>query len=313
MEVAATSAWQDAAIAASLLAADPALGGAVVRGGPGPVRDAWLEALRAGLPFGAPVRRVPLHASEEQLQGGLDLAATLRAGRPVALRGLLAAAVGGVLVLAMAERVEPDAAARLAHALDTPGTRLVALDESEDDDAPPPDGLLDRLAFHIDLRAVRWRETEASVLCSVSDAGASRAVAVPDAIRDALCATALALGVFPLRASLLALRAARAAAALAGRDCVEAADAELATRLVLAPRATVMPAPPEAPPPPTDPQDGHEGDNQGDGDQDHPTESPPRSEPPLGDLLLEAARAALPSHVLAGLAGEAARSARGGT
>ena len=51
--------------------------------------------------------------------GGLDLAATLRAGRPVAERGLLAEADGGIVVVAMAERLPAGTAARLAAVLDT--------------------------------------------------------------------------------------------------------------------------------------------------------------------------------------------------
>src|SRR5919107_42228 len=98
---------------------DPAgLGGASLHSMPGPVRDAWLGLLRGLLPAGAPWRRVPLPVGDGRLLGGLDLAATLRAGRPVAERGLLAEADGGVLLLAMAERVTPLAAARLTAALD---------------------------------------------------------------------------------------------------------------------------------------------------------------------------------------------------
>ena len=52
-----------------------------------------------------PVRHIPLHIADGRLLGGLDLNATLLAGRPVAERGLLAEADGGVLVLAMAERL----------------------------------------------------------------------------------------------------------------------------------------------------------------------------------------------------------------
>ena len=44
-------------------------------------------------------------SATDRLLGGLDLAATLRAGRPMPQRGLLAEADGGVLVLAMAERL----------------------------------------------------------------------------------------------------------------------------------------------------------------------------------------------------------------
>ena len=88
-----TSAWDDAAQAAALLAVDPAgAGGVVLRALPGPVRDRWLELLRDLLPPSSPWRRVPSHVSDDRLLGGLDLAATLESGRPVASRGILAEA-----------------------------------------------------------------------------------------------------------------------------------------------------------------------------------------------------------------------------
>ena len=108
---AALAVWADALRAAALLAADPVgLGGAVLTAGHGPARERWLAALRQALPAAAPMRKLPLHAGDDRLLGGLDLAATLASGRPVAQPGLLAETDGGVLVVAMAERL-PDAGA----------------------------------------------------------------------------------------------------------------------------------------------------------------------------------------------------------
>jgi len=98
-----SAAWSDALRAACLFATDPAgFGGVNVRAHAGPVRDEWLRVLRQLLPGGAAFRRVPVHVTEARLLGGLDLAATLGQGRPVAERGLLAEADGGVLLLSSA-------------------------------------------------------------------------------------------------------------------------------------------------------------------------------------------------------------------
>ncbi len=106
-------AWANALQALALFAASPPeFGGVAVRAGAGPVRDAWLKLLTETLAADTPLRRVPLHVRDDRLLGGLDLAATLRAGRPVEQKGLLAEADGGIVILAMAERLDAGTSAR---------------------------------------------------------------------------------------------------------------------------------------------------------------------------------------------------------
>ena len=120
------AAWHDALAALALFAADPVgLGGIAVRAGPGPVRDRFLALLRETLPAGTPLRRLPPHTGDDRLLGGLDLAATLQAGRPIEQKGLLAEADGGVVLLAMAERVDAMVAARLCAAMDLGAVTLL--------------------------------------------------------------------------------------------------------------------------------------------------------------------------------------------
>jgi magnesium chelatase subunit D len=327
--------WADALRAAALLAVDPwGFGGVALKAGHGPVRERWLTVLRSLVPPGSPWRRVPIHAGDERLLGGLDLTATLAAGRPVAQSGLLAEADGGLLLLAMAERVPGTTASRLCAALDTGECALardglassrparfgvVALDEGVGDDPPPAGALLERLAFRIDLSEVPVGV--ADVFGAPSDEGAAPgadaaavaaarlrigSVEADDASVQALCATAAALGVSSARAPLMALRAARAAAALDGRDRVSPDDVSLAARLVLAPRATQWPAPPDATPPePTPPEPPPEAPPESKADEPPPPDPEDDAEPepqqPLDEVVLDAAKAAIPPGLLASL------------
>lgn len=298
------SSWEDAAAAAALFAVDPAgLGGVSVRAAPGPVRDRWLDLLRRLLPDAAPFLRVPCHVTDDRLLGGLDLAATLRAGRPMVEQGILARSGGGVVLLAMAERLPPAMAGRLASVLDRGEVRLerdgfarsvdarfglVALDEGDADERPAA-VLTERLAFHIDLGAIAVGQAGAPCPWAAGNAEARELVgqvAASGAVVEALCGTAAALGIGSIRAALQALAAARASAALAGRSEVAEADAALAARLVLAPRATCLPAPPEQ-----EPEQSREGEK----DSDPVSAGEGR---PLEDVVLEAARAAIPEDLL---------------
>ena len=320
------SAWQDAVLAAALCAVAPAdLGGVHLRALPGPVRDVWLETLRALVTDAKPLRRIPLHVSEASLLGGLDLAATLRAGRPMAQRGLLVESSGGLVLLAMAERVSRITVAHLSAVMDFSEVVLerdglaardpaelgvVALDESTTQDESLTPVLQDRLAFALDLRPLGIHDIEGNDF-SAADIRAARARLpsvrhAPDDV-ERLCAAALSLGVASLRVSLLAARVARVAAALAGRDVVAAQDLAAAARLVLAPRATVLPVPEtaaeaseEPPQEPGDDVDQSPPSPPGDAD-DQTEDSTQPMDRPLEDLVLEAAVAAIPARLLASL------------
>lgn len=306
----------DALAAAALFAVDPVgTGGAVVRSLPGPVRERWLALVRDLLPASSAVRRVPLHVTDSRLLGGLDLTATLRAGRPVAERGILADADGGVVVLAMAERLSPATAARFGAVLDVgevvlarDGIELrhparlgvVALDEGIDDEERVPAALRDRLAFHLDLAAARTADFDAVAGVPGRDAIAAARARLPliepsEPVLEALCATAAALGIASLRAPWLALRVARAAAALAGRGTIAEADAVQAGRLVLAPRAVTMPSVEEDQTADADRDPGDSPDSDAsEAEQDEALDI----DRPLEDILLEAARAAMPPGLL---------------
>lgn len=280
----------DAVLAARLFALSPrTFGGMVLRGG-SPARD----ALVAGLGEVVALRRLPGHVDDEHLLGGIDLAASLSAGRSIRQRGLIDEATGGALLAGMAERMDTRTAGRLVQAVDDGKAALVLLDDASEADDAPPQSLTERLAFACDLTHSReWRAVE---LEAAKGTLAQVAPLDDDALR-ALAATAAALGVDSLRALIFAGEAARGLAALAGRDAATKADLTGAVRLVLAPRATQLPqqedaAPPEDQPPP--PPDG-EQDEQQDSQQQ-------QQELDLSDILVEAAKAAIPADLLAQLA-----------
>ena len=346
----------DAATVAALLAVDAAgLGGVALRSPPGAERDEWLSLLKQLLPLNAPLRRIPLHINDTALLGGLDLGATLHAGKPIAQQGVLAQSDGGVVVLAMAERLSLGTAARLAAVLDTHEVAIerdsltvrrparlgmVALDEGVADDEKLPAALLDRLAFHMVFEGRMHRDAaQDNVTWQAEEVLKARAllpqVVASDETLQALCAAASALGIDSLRAPLLALRVARAAAALSGQTEVCQEHVAVAARLVLAPRATRLPTPP-----PGEETQGDDSQGQDTQEQDKQNQpKPPKSEesPPdtsasdssdtsddtpvdheptdvdagssLAESVIQAAQAAIPAGLLAALKlGEAVRS-----
>ncbi len=307
--------WDEAARAAAVFALDPAgIGGVVLRAPAGVARDRWLGMLR-GMVAG-PVRKLPASVAEDRLLGGLDLAATLAAGAPRRVRGALCEADGGVVLLAMAERLPAGAAARIASAQDAGAVDgeaarfgFVLLDEGIGDECPAA-SLVERAGLHLDLTGLLPGDAETPDV-EAADA-LLPAVGIGDPELRALCEAAARLGVRSGRACLLAARAARGAAALAGRTMVAAEDAAFAARVALAPRATALgeaapeAVPEDAPEPGPDPgPDAARSEEQvGEGGEGNGGA--------MADRVLEAARAAIPAGLLAGLQSGAPRAREAG-
>lgn len=339
------SAWHDALLSLQILQLDPqGFGGVCLRAPHGPVRDRWLSALAS---LGLPLVKVPGSADAERLLGGIDLAHTLQTGQLRMQAGLLQQADQGLVCLPMAERLPPSLLAPLVQALDThqvPATHhhtpastsrfgVVALDESLPDEPGLGAALMERLGLWLDLQALSLSDIDLGLSDSVnsepgdledalhirlSPLALTQArerlphIQASDVQLQALCASAMALGIGSLRAPSLALRVACAHAAVNGRSTLEDDDLGFAARCVLAPRATQWPSEPSddalSDPPPQQPNPPPESAQES--PPDSPPDSPPESKalPPepsaedLQEMMVAAALASLPPHMLDALA-----------
>ena len=309
---------RSAAALGVLAVAGHRIGGIVLRDSSAGAQQ-WIAALRVRLPSDVRVLRLPASATDDRIFGGLDLAATIASGTPVAERGVVANADGGVVVIPLIERMPVATQARLGAVLDTgvatvlrDGVRaeyaaeftLIAIDESEEDVWGVAAPLRDRLALVLDgdVRA------DESLLPDAATIATARAmvshVFASDEVMVGIGTLCVAFGIGSERAARQALWTARALAALDARDEVDETDVALAAQLVLAPRATRIPsAPPDESPPqeltPPEPSPPDETSS----------ETPPDSpdDRPMEDRLVDAVRAAIPPELLAELLARAQR------
>ncbi len=317
--------------AAALVAIDPhGVGGIHLRARPGPELDAWTRALSDALGE-RPLRRMPPHIDAGRLTGELDLVGSLREGRRIVRTGLLTDASGGVVIVPMAERLEREAGAILAEALDTrrvlprlPGlayapadVAAVLIDESRDDEAGLPDIVQERMGCLVVLEPVGYSAPPPPPIDPGRVEVARRLVGeveTDESDIETFVVAAARLGIASLRAPIHALRIARVNRAWrAAGDLdmdrplrVDADDLAVAAALALLPRATMAPAPPDAaddapqPPPPPPPS---ESDDDGGDDLDDP--KGPTG--PLAEQVVEAAEAHLPEGLVARFAEARAR------
>jgi magnesium chelatase subunit D len=281
-----------------LLAVEPRLRGMAVGAPAGAGKSSLARGMRDLLCSGdrsVPFVELPLGVDEAGLLGGLDIEATLRAGRRVARAGALARADGGILY---ADQVNllPDAIINpLIAAIDTGEVRLereglsicsparfTFIGSYDPAEGLPRRHLLDRLGLLLVLPRTTNEQARAEIVrrnVRRAPAQASEAytdeldllrglvlaareqlpqVQIADEQIEQLLAMATLCGVEGHRADTFAVYAACAAAALGLRDRVEQEDLELAVRLVILPRATRLPPPPDQPPdqaPPPPPPD----------------------------------------------------------
>jgi magnesium chelatase subunit D len=313
-----------------LLAVEPRLRGMAVGAPAGAGKSSLARGMRDLLCSGdrsVPFVELPLGVDEAGLLGGLDIEATLRAGRRVARAGALARADGGILY---ADQVNllPDAIINpLIAAIDTGEVRLereglsicsparfTFIGSYDPAEGLPRRHLLDRLGLLLVLPRTTNEQARAEIVrrnVRRAPAQASEAytdeldllrglvlaareqlpqVQIADEQIEQLLAMATLCGVEGHRADTFAVYAACAAAALGLRDRVEQEDLELAVRLVILPRATRLPPPPDQPPdqaPPPPPPDA----------EDDTSDAPP--EPPSDEELTIP-----PEQVLSALAAE---------
>ncbi|ANB02861.1 ATP-binding protein [Ectothiorhodospira sp. BSL-9] len=257
-----------------LAAIDPLIGGVLIEGPRGAAKTTSARALAQLLPDGGFVN-LPLGASEEQLQGSLDIEAALKQGNACFKPGLLARAHQGVLYVDEVNLL-PDALVDLLLDVSVSGVNRVERDGiSHQHEARfvlvgtmnPEEGelrpqLLDRFGLLVRLNdmidAPTRREIVRARLAFEADAEAfirahaadqttlqdrirqARArlesLAFTDAVHDRVSEYCFAAGVEGVRADLVMLRAARAHAALEGASHIRDTDIDAVQALVLAHR-----------------------------------------------------------------------------
>ena len=224
--------------------------------------------------------QLPINITDDRLLGGLELEQTLATGKRQVSPGLLARAHRRVLYIADVNLLESNTVAHVAHALDrrrilleregvsaVHETDFMFLGTFNPAEGEPSQLLRDRVALILNSKAESSPDEKVEMIArtfrfdndpsSFAEDFAFETAEIKSAIETArarlpqvsvskdqvrqIARVAMRLGVEGNRADVFALKAARANAALAGRDAVNEDDLIVAIQLVLAPRAATLP------------------------------------------------------------------------